>query len=255
MARNTATVERLRDGVDRLVGKAVAATVHLPLGIYDRTREELRDVDARQVRRSFVRLVDDFIDRGQDRVEPLERRLRREGRKVEADVSGAVSETRQKAKKTARTAKRTAKKTTAGAKRTTARTAKKTTARTTAAAANAKPKMPRATAPRTAGELPITGYASLTAEEIVMRLPGLTQTELARVYKYEKAHENRATVLGAIEDKLVDLPIPTYDALNAEEIVARLEKLDESELKVIKRYEAGTKLRATVLEKVDSLLQ
>jgi hypothetical protein len=247
MATNTATIERLRRGVDRIVSKTMDATVHLPLGIYDRTREELGEIDSRQVRRRFVGLVDDFIDRGQDRVRPLERRLRREGRRATSEASHVMSQTGARA---TRTAKKTAKKTTRTAKKTTARTARKTTA----AASNAEPKLPPTTAPRTASELPITGYASLTAEEIVTRLSGLTQTESARVYKYEKSHENRATVLAAIEDKLVDLPIPTYDALNVDEIVERLEGLDESELKTIKRYEAGTKMRATVLERIDPLL-
>ena len=245
MARNTATVERLKGGVDRLINGAVDAAVHLPLGIYDRTRQELGDVDAQRVRKSFEGLLGDFIDRGQDRVQPLQRRLRRGGRKVEADVSEAVGE----ARKTTRTVKKTAKKTTERAKKTTKKTARQTTA-----AGNAKPKFPRATAPRTAGELPIASYASLTADEIVSRLSGLTRTDLAKVYKYEKAHENRATILNAIDDRFVDLPIPTYDALTADEIAERLGKLDESELKSIRRYEAATKMRATVLERIDSLL-
>lgn len=250
MARNTATVERLRGGVDRLVGRAVDATVHLPLGIYDRTRDQLNDVDAKRVRKTFEALLEDFIDRGHDRVQPLERRLKRERRRVEADVPEAVGE-----------ANKTTKRTTKRAKKTTEKTARKATAAAGQArsdrrtnASNAKPKLARATAPRTAGELPIASYASLTADEIVSQLTGLTQTDLARVYKYEKAHENRATILNAIDDKLVDLPIPTYDALTADEIVERLGKLDKSELKSIKRYEAATKKRATVLERIDSLL-
>ncbi|HZK50819.1 MAG TPA: hypothetical protein VFD47_04555 [Actinomycetota bacterium] len=244
MARNTATIERLRGGVDRLVNGAVDATVHLPLGIYDRTRHELGGIDAQRVRKTFEGLLEDFIDRGQDRIQPLERRLKREGRKVEGEVSEAVDE----AKRTTRSVKKTAKKTTQRAKKTTQKTARKTTER------SSKPKLPRASAPRTAGELPIASYASLTADEIVSRLTGLTQTDLAKVYKYEKAHENRATILNAIDDKLVDLPIPTYDALTADEIVERLGKLDESELKSIRRYEAATKMRATVLERIDPLL-
>ena len=244
MARNTATIERLRGGVDRLVNGAVDATVHLPLGIYDRTRDQLSDIDAQRVRKTFEGLLEDFIDRGQDRIQPLERRLKLEGRKVEGEVSETVDE----AKRTTRSVKKTAKKTTQRAKKTTQKTARKTTER------SSKPKLPRARAPRTASELPIASYASLTADEIVSRLTGLTQTDLAKVYKYEKAHENRATILNAIDDKLVDLPIPTYDALTADEIVERLGKLDESELKSIRRYEAATKMRATVLERIDPLL-
>ena len=244
MARNTATVERLKGGVDKFVSKAVDATVHLPLGIYDRTREELADVDAKRLRKTFERLMEDFIDRGQDRVQPLERRLKREGRKAEAELSEAVDE----AQRTTRTVKKAAKKTTKRAQKTTQKTARKTAERTSAAGPQ------RVSAPRTAGELPIESYGSLTADEIVSRLSGLTQTDLSKVYKFEKAHENRATVLNAIEGKFVTLPIPAYDSLTADEIVDRLDKLDESELKTIKSYESATKERSTVLEKIDSLL-
>ena len=244
MARNTATVERLKGGVDKFVSKAVDATVHLPLGIYDRTREELADVDAKRLRKTFERLMEDFIDRGQDRVQPLERRLKREGRKAEAELSEAVDE----AQRTTRTVRKAAKKTTKRAQKTTQKTARKTAERTSAAGPQ------RVSAPRTAGELPIESYGSLTADEIVSRLSGLTQTDLSKVYKFEKAHENRATVLNAIEGKFVTLPIPAYDSLTADEIVDRLDKLDESELKTIKSYESATKERSTVLEKIDSLL-
>ena len=239
MARNTATVERLRGGVDKFVSKAVDATVHLPLGIYDRTREELADVDAKRLCKTFEGLIGDFIGRGQDRVQPLERRLKREGRKAEAEVSEAVSDAQRTTRKAQQTVKRTAKR----AQKSTRKTAQQTAA---------KPQ--RVAAPRTASELPIASYGPLTADEIVSRLSGLTQTELSKVYKFEKGHENRATVLDAIDSKLVALPIPTYDALNVDEIVERLDKLDESELKTIKRYEAATKMRSTVLERIDSLL-
>jgi hypothetical protein len=244
MAWNTATVERLKGGVDKFVSKAVDATVHLPLGIYDRTREELADVDAKRLRKTFEGLMEDFIDRGQDRVQPLERRLKREGRKAEAELSEVVGE----AQRTTRTVKKAAKKTTKRAQKTTQQTARKAAERTSAA----KPQ--RVAAPRTASELPIESYASLTADEIVSRLGGLTQTELSQVYKFEKAHENRATVLNAIEGKFVTLPIPAYDSLTADEIVDRLDKLDESGLKTIKSYESATKKRSTVLEKIDSRL-
>jgi hypothetical protein len=188
MAINTASVERLRGGVDRFVSKAVDATVHLPLGIYDRTREELGDVDAKRLRKSFEGLLEDFIDRGQDRVKPLERRLKREGRRAEAEISEAVD----KAQRTTRETKKTAKRTTPRAQK----TARKTTRRPSG------PRPQRVAAARTAGDLPIASYGSLTADEIV----------------------------------------------------DRLDKLDESELKTIRRYESETKMRSTVLERIDSLL-
>ncbi|MDQ4125505.1 MAG: hypothetical protein M3134_07900, partial [Actinomycetota bacterium] len=134
------------------------------------------------------------------------------------------------------------------------KTARKSSARAGAAADTIAPKLPRVAAPRKASELPIKGYADLTAAEIVAATKGLTQTELARVYKFERANDNRSTVLEAVESRFVELPIPTYDALNVGEIVERLDGLTAEELKVVRRYEADTKARTTVLDKIDALI-
>ncbi len=87
------------------------------------------------------------------------------------------------------------------------------------------------------------------------QLKGFTQTELAKVYKFEQANEGRATILDAIDSKLIVLPITTYDALTVDEINSRLERLSQDELKTIRRYENDTKARAGVLDKIDSLLR
>ena len=112
----------------------------------------------------------------------------------------------------------------------------------------------RFTASRTATTGNKSSSGSPPASEITSELRGLTQTELAKVYKFEKAHENRRTVLDSIESKFVDLPIPTYDALTVDEINSRLEKLEASELRTVRRYEADTKERSTIIERIDSLL-
>jgi hypothetical protein len=119
MARKQLDIDRLRGGVSEIVNKAVDATVYLPLGIYDRTRDQLTDLDATRLRKSFQGLLGDLIDRGEDRVQPLERRLRRDGRKVEARSNETVSD----AKRTTRNVK----KTTARSNKMTGRAPKKTT--------------------------------------------------------------------------------------------------------------------------------
>ncbi|MFP5352568.1 MAG: hypothetical protein ACLGIB_08405 [Actinomycetota bacterium] len=204
--------------------KAVELGLYLPLGAYSKVRDELSDLNAKRIRKTF----DGLIERGQDRMEPVERIVRRRTRQAERKVDEVQSEV--------------------------AKTARKTTKRATAAANTVAPKLPRVAAPKRASDLPIKSYASLTASEIVSELPGLTQTELAKVYKFEKAHENRSTVLDAIEGKFIELPIPTYDALTVDEISGRLDKLETSELKTIRRYEADTKNRTTIIEKIDSLI-
>jgi len=119
MDRKQLNVDRLRGGVSEIVNKAVDATVYLPLGIYDRTRDQLTDLDATRLRKTFQGLLDDLIDRGEDRVQPLERRLRRDGRKVGTGSNETVSG----AKRTTRNVK----KTTARSKTTTGRAPKKST--------------------------------------------------------------------------------------------------------------------------------
>ena len=221
MARTTQTAERVRD-------RALELGIYLPLGALATAREELADLNAPKLRKAYTRLV----DRGQDRVEPIERLVRRRANRAEREVSKRVDETVKDVKKTAR----------------------KTTKRATAATNTIAPRLPRVAAPRKASELAIAGYDGLTASEVVAELKGLTQTELAKVYKYERANQNRSTILETLEGRFVELPIPTYDALTVEEINGRLENLSEGDLKTIRRYESETKERTTILDRIDSLL-
>lgn len=103
-------------------------------------------------------------------------------------------------------------------------------------------------------DLPLAGYDALVADEIVARLSGLNQTELATLLAYERATDNRSTVTSAIEGRLVDLPLPTYDSLSVAAILTDLETLDEAALRTLRDYEASTHNRLPVLEKIDSLL-
>ncbi|MDQ3953739.1 MAG: hypothetical protein M3279_12385 [Actinomycetota bacterium] len=215
---------KVTDTVDRVRTRALELGVYLPLGAYAAVREGITDLDARRVRKAYS----DLVDRGQDRLQPVERAVRRRSRQVEGRADEVATDVR--------------------------KAARKTSARAGAAADAVAPKLPRVAAPKKASELAIEGYGSLTAAEIVAATKGLTQTELARVYKFERANENRSTVLEAVESRFVELPIPTYDALNVSEIVERVEGLTPEELKIVRRYEADTKGRSTVLDKIDSLL-
>jgi hypothetical protein len=138
--------------IDRLRTTAVEASIYLPLGAYATVRDGITDLDRARVRR----LVSDLVGRGQERLQPLERLMRR-GR---ADARREVG-------------KRAADATT---------TARKAAGRAVAAADTIAPKLPRVAAPRSVRDLPIAGYASLTVGEITARLKGLTQTDLARIF-------------------------------------------------------------------------
>lgn len=215
---------RVNETVDRVRTRAMELGVYLPLGAYATVRDQITDLNGRSVRK----LYGDLVDRGQDRIAPVERVVRRRSQQVEEQASEVATEVR--------------------------KTARKATARATAAADTVAPKLPRVAAPKKASELPIKGYEDLTAAEVVSATKGLTQTDLARVYKFERANENRSTILEAVESRFVELPIPTYDALNVGEINERLEGLSVDELKVIRRYETDTKGRSTVLDRIDSLI-
>jgi hypothetical protein len=73
-----------------------------------------------------------------------------------------------------------------------------------------------------------------------------------------KVHEmpGGALVEGAARGALSreeDLPIPGYDTKNVQQITDQLDRLSQVELGRVAAYEARTKNRKTVLEKIDSL--
>lgn len=208
----------------KITDRALELGIYLPLGAFSRAREGLADLTPARVRA----LVDELVDRGEERTQALTRVARRRANQAEDVAEEATAKVQ--------------------------RQVRKTTKKASAATAAATPKLPRVATPKTAGELPIASYNSLTASEVLSELRGLTQTDLAKVYKYEKANENRSTILDAIDSKLQLLPIPTYDALTVDEITARLDGMSESDLKTLRRYEADTKNRTTVIEKIDALI-
>lgn len=215
--------------LEKVRERAVEIGVYLPLGAYAKIRDGLSDTGRPELRK----LYEEFIERGQERLEPVEKSLKRNTDKARGRASRAESRVERTARRVAHDPKQASK---------------------NVRAEVAAPKMPRVATPKSASQLPIQGYSGLTAQEIVSQLRGLTQIDLAKTYKYEKAHENRQTILESIEQKLTPLPILNYDALTVDEIADRLDGLSEGELKTIRRYEADTKARSTVFEKIDGLL-
>lgn len=208
----------------KITDRALELGLYLPLGAYARAREGLSDLGPDRLKGLF----DQLVDRGQDRAQDIQTLVRRRANKAEAIASKTSAAVEGGARKTAKKA--------------------------SAAAAPVTAKLPRVAVPKSASELPIASYNSLTASEIQTELRGLTQTQLAKVYKFEKANEGRATILEAIDSRLTPLPIATYDSLTVDEIAGRLEGLSESDLKTLRRYETDTKNRSTVLDKIDSLI-
>jgi ferritin-like metal-binding protein YciE len=97
-------------------------------------------------------------------------------------------------------------------------------------------------------DLAISRYDSLTADEIVGRLSGLSQVDLAKVAAYERKNQNRSTVLGRIDTLQGDEPWPGYDELTADEVRAVLSEGDDDRAREVRAYERAHKNRAGVLK-------
>jgi hypothetical protein len=98
------------------------------------------------------------------------------------------------------------------------------------------------------GDLAIARYDALTAEEIIGRLGGLSQIDLAKVDSYERKHENRTTVLDRISSLRGDEPWAGYDELTAAEVQAVLAEGDDERAKQVRSYERAHKGRSSVLK-------
>ncbi len=98
------------------------------------------------------------------------------------------------------------------------------------------------------GDLAIARYDSLNADEIVSRLPGLSQIDLAKVAAYEAKNQNRTTILERISSLQGDEPWAGYDELTVSEVVAVLGEGDEARITKVRSYERAHKNRAGVIE-------
>lgn len=136
--------------------------------------------------------------------------------------------------------KAAARKTTAATKRTTRR------ARKVPGVAAAEGQVKGAVASE--ADLAIARYDSLTAGEVVGRLTGLSQIDLAKVDSYERRHQNRTTILTRIASLRGDEPWAGYDELTAAEVQAVLSEGDDERARRVRTYERSHKNRASVLE-------
>ena len=97
-------------------------------------------------------------------------------------------------------------------------------------------------------DLPIARYDSLTAADVIEKLTGLSQIDLAKIDTYERKNQNRSTVLGRISALRGDEPWPGYDELNANEVNAVLGEGDDGRAKRVRDYERSHKNRAGVIQ-------
>jgi ferritin-like metal-binding protein YciE len=158
----------------------------------------------------------------------------------DASKTGAADAARRTGRAAGRTAGRTAR---SGAQ----------TARTTARQARRVPGVARAEgqakgAAASGGDLAIARYDELKVEEIIVKLPELSQVDLGKVDSYERRHDNRSTVRDRIASLRGDEPWPGYDEQTVGDIRTALGGADDDRAKQVRAYERAHKNRTGVLE-------
>jgi hypothetical protein len=128
-------------------------------------------------------------------------------------------------------------------------------------------------------DFPIADYDDLTEDDVLALLPMLYSDELDIVEDRERHGQRRSAVLGRLaelratgtdadreldperaDDDRIDtfdedgadrLPISGYDGLTVSEVIAAMGGLSAAELAEIRRHEAGTRRRRTILAAID----
>ena len=104
--------------------------------------------------------------------------------------------------------------------------------------------------PAAEAQLPFAGYERLDTKEVIAALSRHSQVELEAVEKFERAHKDRRPVLDKLRYMRGPEPLPRYDALSLDEIVAALEHADVATIKKVRGYERKFANRPDVLEHV-----
>ena len=104
--------------------------------------------------------------------------------------------------------------------------------------------------PAEEAQQPFAGYDRLDTGKVMRGLSDHTQIELEAVESYERSHQGRETVLNKLRYLRGSEPIPGYDALSVEEILAALEDADLATIKKVRGYERKFANRSQVLEEV-----
>jgi len=104
--------------------------------------------------------------------------------------------------------------------------------------------------PAAEAPLPFAGYDRLDHKQVTKGLSDHSQIELEAVESYERSHKDREPVLNKLRYMRGPEPLPGYDALSVEEIVAALEDADLATIKKVRGYERKFGNRRQVSEAV-----
>lgn len=90
--------------------------------------------------------------------------------------------------------------------------------------------------------------------KVALKMPELSQVELAAVETYERSHEDRPGVLAKLRYMLSSGPLPDYDTLSREQIGEALADTDAKTVKAVRSYERKFGDRHEVLDKARRVL-
>jgi hypothetical protein len=101
-------------------------------------------------------------------------------------------------------------------------------------------------------DLPIAGYDDLTVAEIGDKLGSLTQADLEKIDRYERAHSNRTTLTSRIDMLRGSEPWPGFDEQTVVDIRKQLAAGDADTASEVRDYETKHKNRQGVLDAADA---
>jgi hypothetical protein len=104
--------------------------------------------------------------------------------------------------------------------------------------------------PRPQPRPPYPGYDQLKMRQLMDGLSAHSQIELEAAETYERSHKDREPVLTKLRYMRGPEPLPGYDALSVEEIVAALKDADLATIRRVRAYERKFGNRPDVLEEV-----
>jgi poly(hydroxyalkanoate) granule-associated protein len=112
--------------------------------------------------------------------------------------------------------------------------------------------------------VPVHNYENLNVEEVNALLPTLVLNDLYAVEQYEAANQRRVTILREVDRQItqrlsengeVTAPFADYNELRAEDVIERLEELTVEQLRHVKAYESTHAKRVTVLREADRRIE
>jgi hypothetical protein len=127
-------------------------------------------------------------------------------------------------------------------------TGKKATTRARGESAPAPAKRQTRSGGGSRNDQPIARYDALTAAEVVGRLRALTQSELAKVERYEKRGDSRRTILKRVASLREKEPWRGYDTATVKEVRERLARAKEDRATAVRDYERRHRNRTGVMD-------